>query len=450
MTDTLDLAKHLVELARRAGAEQCDAILVRSEEAEVTVRLGKADRVIDAGSRGIGLRVINGGRTAVCSSSDLSEAALERLAKDTVELALLSASDEYAGLPDPAPFSRATADGLALFDEEVEGLTTDTMLEMAGLCEAAGLDFDPRITNSDGATVSRRSGEVALVNSLGFAGHYRTTSVSMMVEVMADDAEGKKRNAYWYDSQRALHRLMTPEEIGRIAARRAVSQLGARKVSTKQVPVVFEPMMAVSLMGMAAGAANGDALYKGATFLKDRLGETIGSPLVSIVDDPGQPGRMGSRPFDGEGVGTRRNVLFEEGVFKAFLFDSYTGRRLGQPSTGSASRGVGSLPGPGTSNLTLSPGSLSAEEVVAGVKDGLYVNSLMGQGFNPTTGDYSRGAGGFWIEDGRLAYPVTEVNISGRMDAMLAGVDAVGDDLTWFGSVAAPTVRIGSMMVSGT
>ncbi len=450
MTTNLELTRHLVELTRRAGAEQCDAILVAGEEAEVTVRLGKADRVIEAGSRAIGLRVISGGRTAVCSSSDLSEAALERLARDTVELALLSAPDEHAGLPEPATFTRATADRLQLFDERVEALTPDEMLDMAGACEAAGLAADPRITNSDGATVSRRSGEVALVNSLGFSGHYRSTSVSMMVEVMADDADGKKRNAYWYDSQRALHRLASAEEIGRIAARRAVSQLGARKMTTRKVPVVFEPMMAVSLIGMATGAANGDALYRGATFLKGRLGERIASSLLTVTDDATEPGRLGSRPFDGEGSATRRNTIFAEGVFSAFLFDAYSGRRTGNATTGSASRGVASLPSPGTSNLTVQAGMVAAEAIVAEVKDGLYVNSLMGQGFNPTTGDYSRGAAGFWIEDGRLAFPVTEVNISGRMDAILAAIDAVGDDLTWFGSAAAPTLRVREMTVSGS
>lgn len=219
---------------------------------------------------------------------------------------------------------------------------------------------------------------------------------------------------------------------------------------TRQVPVVFEPMMTVALMGDLIGCASGGALYRGSTFLANRLGETLGSPLVSIVDDPRAPGRLGSRPFDGEGVETRRNEVFNAGTFSRFLFDCYTARRTQNQTTGSAQRGIETLPAPGASTLMFEPGRDDPQSVVAGVSEGLYVTALMGNGFNPTTGDYSRGAAGFWIENGRLAFPVTEVNISGQMEAMLSGVDMVGNDLTWFGSSAAPTVRIREMMVAGT
>jgi PmbA protein len=288
-----------------------------------------------------------------------------------------------------------------------------------------------------------------LANSLGFSGSHRSTSISLMVEVMADDAEGKKRNAYWYSVARALHRLADPGEIGRTAARRAVDQVGARKVPTKQVPVVFEPIMATRLLGSFAACVTGSALYRGATFLAGRSREKIGSALVTIIDDPLIPGAGATRPFDGEGVGARRNALMESGVFRGFLFDSYTARRAGSVTTGSALRGVESAPSPGPSNLVFEAGSAPAAEIVSDVRDGLYLTGLMGHGFNPTTGDFSHGAAGFWIEDGKLAYPVTEVNVSGRLDEMLAGVDAVGDDLTWFGSSAAPTVRVRQMTVSG-
>ena len=445
----LDLAHIAVEAARRAGADAADAYLAAFDESEVTVRKGATDRVIEAGSHGMGLRVFVGGRTAVCSTSDLRPEALESLATDAVALARISEPDEFAGLPDPADFFRGRADTLQLFDEEVEGLSTERMIEMAIGCEDAAFSADSRITNSDGASVSRRSGEVVLVNSAGFAGVYPATSVSLMVEVMADDAEGKKRNAYWYTSERSLHRLLDAAEVGRIAARRAVAQLGARKKETTHAPVIFEPVMATTLLGHLASCANGAALYRRSTFLADRLGEQVASPLVTIIDDPSEPGRRGSRPFDGEGIASRRTALMEQGRFAAFLFDSYSARRTGNRSTGSAARSVEGSPSPSASNLSLLPGSTPAAEIVAGVDSGLYVTALMGQGFNPTTGDYSRGAAGFWIENGKLAYPVTEVNISGRLDAMLGDVDAVGDDHTWFGGVAAPTVRVRGMTISG-
>jgi len=445
----IDYARHMVELARRAGAEQCDVYVRAYDESEVTVRLGETEKLVEAGSKSLGLRVINGGRTAVCSTADLREESLARLAKETVELALISAPDEYAGLPSADDLARPGSDSLQLYDERLGSLTTDEKVRMAKACEAAAFGVDARITNSEGATVTTRSGEVALANSLGFAASYPATAIALMVEVMADDADGKKRNDYWFSSERSMHRLLAPEEVGRIAAKRALAQLGAAKVPTRQVPVVFEPMMAVRLLGDLAACATGGALYRGATFLAGRTGTALAAPLVTIVDDPLEPGRGGSRPFDGEGVASRRTALVEDGIFKAFLFDSYTARRVGSRTTGAAARGVESLPSPAPSNLILQPGSTPPDEIVGSVKDGFFVTAVMGQGFNPSTGDFSRGAAGFWIQDGKLAFPVSEVNISGRLGDMLAGVDAVGDDLTWFGGMAAPTVRVGQMMVSG-
>ena len=445
----LEAAQLAVQLARRAGAEQADAFAASFIESEVTVRLGVVDRLLEAGSRSLGLRVIVAGRTAICSTADLSDAGLGRLATETVDLARISAADEHAGLPDAGSLYRQGMDALQLFDERVAALTTDEKIRMALAGEGAALAADKRISNSDGARLETVVGEVALANSLGFAGAYPLTSVSLMVEVMADDAGGKKRNAYWYSSERSLHRMQDPEEIGRIAARRAVDQLGARKMPTRKVAVVFEPLTAVSLLGNLAAAVSGAALYRRATFLAGRVGDRIGSDLVNVVDDGTLAGRAGSRPFDGEGVATCRNPLFQAGIFHGFLFDSYSARRSAAATTGSASRGVASLPAPGPSNMVWAAGERTPGDLLAGIEEGLYVTSLMGSGFNPTTGDYSRGAGGFWIERGQLAYPVSEVNISGQFAQMLADVDAVADDLTWFGGMAAPTIRVREMTVSG-
>lgn len=446
----IEIAKSVVALARRAGAEQCDAIVSMYTEANVTVRLGELEKLIEASSMSLGLRVINGGRTAVCSTSDLSPAALERFAAETVDLASIAEPDEFAGLPEPELLSRLTsADGLSLYDERIESLSTEEKIRMAKVCEGAAFATDPRVTNSDGASLSTRIGQLALANSHGFAGAYPATSVSLTVEAIAEDAEGKKRNGYWYAAERSLHRLPGAEEIGRIAAHRTVNQLGARKMPTRVVPVVFEPMMTAALMGDLVGCANGSALYRGATFLANRTGQLLGSPLVNIVDDPTRAGVLGARPFDGEGVASRRNELFSNGVFSGFLLDCYTARRTNGRTTGSAQRGVESLPAPGPSSLVFAPGEDSPESIIAGVGEGFLVTALMGNGFNPTTGDYSRGAAGFWIENGKVAFPVTEVNISGHMESILRGVDGVGNDLASFGPASAPTIRIREMTVAG-
>ena len=445
----LELAGRAVELAAARGAEQCDAIAFSHTESTVSIRLGEIEKLIEATSHSLGLRVISGGCTAVCSTSDFTPAAFEQFVAETVELARISAPDEYAGLPDPEQLASGAGDSLQLYDERIESLPLDDRIDMARSCEAAALGFDSRITNSEGASLTTRVGEVALANSRGFAAGYPATSISLSTEALADDEDGKKRNAWWFSAERSLRSLMDPETLGRIAAQRAVDQLGARKTDTKRVPVIFEPMMAARLAGDVAGCATGGALYRGATFLAGRTGEAIGSPLVTIVDDPTRPARAGSRPFDGEGVAARRNVLFQEGRFKGFLFDCYTARRMDARTTGSAQRGVSSLPEPGPANLIFEPGDTPAEEIVADTQEGLLVTALMGFGFNPTTGDYSRGVGGFWIENGAIAYPVAEANISGDVGSMLGKVDAVGSDLTWFGSSAAPTVRIAEMTVSG-
>jgi PmbA protein len=245
-----------------------------------------------------------------------------------------------------------------------------------------------------------------------------------------------------------FHRLDAPEEVGRRAAARTVRKIGARKVGTREVPVVWEPTMTGALMGIIAGAASGEALFKRSTFLTDFEGQAIASPLVSIVDDATLPGRLGSRPFDGEGVRKRRNVLVESGVFRQFLFDSYYARRTGRRTTGSASR-IGDQIGVGTGNLIWEAGATEPGEMVASIADGLYLTDLMGFGVNQTTGDFSRGAAGLWIEDGQAAYPVAEINVSGNLKDMLKDIDAVGSDLEWRAGTASPTIRMARLTISG-
>ena len=447
-TEPLEIAARILELAQAAGAEQADAIAVSSTNASTTVRLQKLEKVSESTSRSVGLRVILGGRQATVSTSDVSDAALNEAVQTAMELARISEPDPYAGLADPTTQARNTPQ-LALFDEQIPDVDGDQRLSQALACEQSALDADERISNSGGATFSTNVNHFALVDTNGFAGSYADTSASMWVEVMAQEEDGQMRNAGWSTSERALHRLDDAADVGREAAARALRQLGATKASTCEVPVVWEPRMVAGLAGIVSGAASGEALYRRTTFLAGREDETVASPLLTVVDDGTLSGRLASRPFDGEGVVTRRNLLIADGVFQGFLFDSYNARRLDAVSTGSAWRSVGGLPQIGSGNLTIEAGETPPEQIIGEVEDGLYLTTLMGFGINFTTGDFSRGAAGLWIRNGELAEPVQEINVSGNLLEMFQRIDAVGNDAQWFGSSSAPTVRMSRMTVSG-
>ena len=444
----LELAAQLLELARRAGAEQADAVAVAATDSSTEVRLQQIEKISEASSRAVGLRVIAAGRQAVVSTSDVSDAALAETAQTALELARVSEPDPHAGLPDPAAQARRPSE-LGLFDEQIPALDGAERARRALACEQAALDAGPQIGNSGGAAFSTRVSSFALADTNGFSGQYRGASASLYVEVMAQEADGRLRNAGWYSAARQLHRLEDEQSVGREAAARALRQLGAAKGETREAPVVWEPRMAAGLAGIVAQAASGEALYRGSTFLAGREGEAVASPLLSISDDAALPGQLGSRPFDGEGVPTRRNPLLEAGIFRGFLFDSYNARRGGAATTGSAVRDVGGLPSIGSGNLCIAAGETPAEQIIADLEDGLYLTTLMGFGINLTTGDFSRGAAGIRIRNGELAEPVSEINVSGNLREMLRAIDAVGSDVQWFGATAAPTLRIERMTISG-
>ena len=447
-TEPLEIAARLLELAKSAGADQADAVAVSSTNASTSVRKQQIEKVSESTARSVGLRVIVGGRQATVSTSDVSDAALVETAQVALDLARVSEPDPYAGLVDPNEQAR-NAPPLALFDEQIPGVDGEYRLAQALACEESALGADGRIVNSGGATFSTNFSNFALVDSNGFAGAYADTSASMWVEVMAQEEDGQLRNAGWSTSERSLHRLDSPGDVGREAAARALRQLGAAKASTCEAPVVWEPRMAAGLAGIVAGAASGEALYRRATFFADRQTTEVASPLLTIVDDATLTNRLGTRPFDGEGVATRRNPLIEHGVFRGFLFDSYNARRLDAASTGSAWRSVGGLPQIGSGNLSIEAGDIAPEEIIADVDDGLYLTTLMGFGINYTTGDFSRGAAGIWIRNGELAEPVQEINVSGNLLEMFQRIDAVGNDAQWFGATSAPTIRMSRMTISG-
>jgi PmbA protein len=446
--DLRSLASDVVEKARALGADEADAYVRTGVESTVSVRKQELEKLIEAGSRYVSIRVIKDKRTAVCNTSDLTPRALDEMVRTAVELASISEPDEYAGLPDRADLATDYGTTLQLYDERIESLTVDEMKDIVLRAEQAAFDMDPRITNSEGAEFGAERGMLVLANTLGFCGSYPYTAASFSVQVIADDADGKKRNDYWFSAERMFHRLESPEDVGRRAAERTVRKLGAKKVPTREVPVVWDPNMTMAFAGAISNAASGEALFKRSTFLADVERQEIAPAHVSIVSDAMLPARLGSRPFDGEGVRARRNAIVEQGRFTQFLFDSYYARRMGRKTTGSASRSGDAIT-IGGGNLMFEGGTTDPEQIIAGVDDGLYLTSLMGFGTNLTTGDFSRGAEGMWIEGGKLSYPVTEINVSGNLREMLQRIDAVGNDVQWRGGSAAPTMRISSMMVSG-
>lgn len=443
--DHRDLASDLLRMALAKGADAADILVACGDEFSVSVRNGEVETLEEAASKALGLRVFIGRRTATGHTSDFSTATLSSLVEETVGMARATGEDPAAGLPDECPPAEEL--DLDLFDASPMELPTAVRIERACAAEAAALAI-PGITNSQGADFSCGEGNVVLANTHGFLGAYRTSSVGLSVVPQAA-RDGQMERDYWFTRGRGLRDLLSPEELGRIAAERTLRRLGARQVKTTEVPVVFDPETAAELLGTLYGAISGGAVFRNATFLKDRLGEQVASPLLTVVDDGRVRRGLGSRPFDGEGLPTRRNVPVENGVLRFYPCDAYAARKLGTRPTGSARRGVAGGPAVGSGNLCFAAGTTAPEEILAGVSAGLYVTDLIGFGVDVVSGDYSQGAVGHWIENGRLTHPVHEVTIAGNLRDMLRDVDAVGNDLVWRGATAAPTLRIRKMTVAG-
>ena len=439
-----DLLTGLLEGARERGASEADAYLVDEQHSSVRVRLSKVETVTHAREQRLALRVFRGKASA--STSDLSRQSVERLVDEAVALARLTAPDPMAGLPDPGEYPSTIPD-LDLQDPDGHHLSPEEKITLAQRAETAALDTDPRITNSEGAEFFERQAHYAYATSQGFFGSYRTSSFSLTVSPVAA-SNGEMQRDSWYSITRKRKKLDPPEEVGRTAARRALRRLGARKVKSAEVPVVFDPETAASLVRALAGAASGPGLYRGTSFLLNRRGTKITAPAVMIVDDGTLLGGLGSRPFDGEGLPIKKTVLVNTGTLDSYLLDTYSGRKLGLPSTHHASRDGGGV-GVSTTNLYLAAGETSAEELIGSVKSGFYVTELIGFGVNMVTGDYSRGAVGLWIENGELAYPVEEVTIAGNLLTMFQAIDGIGSDLVLRDRTSAPTVRISRMVVAG-
>ncbi len=452
LDELLSLGDAVLRMALDRGGKGmiAECVLRSGAELSAKVRKGEPELVEEAGTRSAGLRVIQDRRVASTSTSDLTEAGIERFVADAIELVGLSQEDAFAGPADPARLcDPSRAPDLQLYDPAGGAVDAARAIVLAREGEAAAFAFDPRISNSEGATFGRTAGGGAVVLSSGFRATYKGSYQSLSVVPMAADEGGKNRRGYHWTASRHLADLDPPGEVGREAARRTLRKLGARTVPTCEVPVVFDPDAARALLGMLAGCVMGSSIWRKASYLVGREGTRVASDLVSVIDDPLIPRAPGSRPFDGEGLASRRNVVVEKGILRTYLCDSYSARKLGRESTASASRGGGAGVGPSTSNFVLQPGSDSNDAIVRGTPRGLYVTEMMGFGFNAVTGDFSRGAAGFWIDNGAIAYPVSEVTVSLNVDLLWKSIDAVGSDLDLRTATAAPTIRVAKMTVAG-
>ena len=441
-----DLLLDVLRRAQARGASAADGFLIEEQHFTASVRLGQVDTVKHSRDQRLSLRVFAGRASAAASTSDLSRDSLERVVDEATALARVTAEDPHAGLPDPGDLIDTLPD-LQLEDTTSAEPTPEAKIDLARQAEAAALAVDARMTNSEGAEYWDRRARYAYATSHGFARGYATSAFGLSVSPVASE-KGEMQRDYWYTAARHRAALEAPEAIGRTAARRALRRLGARKVKTTEVPVIFDPDTAATLVRAIAGAASGPSLYRRASFLLDRLGKRIAAPAVNIVDDGLIPRALGSRPFDGEGLATRRTVVVGEGVLESFLLDSYSARKLGLASTHHASRD-GSGVGVSTTNLVLQPGKASPESLIGSLKRGFYVTELIGFGINGVTGDFSKGAAGLWIENGELAYPVAEVTVAGNLLEMFSAIEGLGNDLVLRDRTVAPTVLIGRMVVAG-
>ena len=442
-TEPLDLLEGLIARARRLGADAADAVLLKSSALDAGCRLGEPEELTRAESRDLGLRVFVGARQANVSTTDLSESALAPLAERAIAMARAVPEDPYAGLADPARLARDWP-SLDLADAGEPG--PEDLMERALAAEDAARAV-AGVSNSEGAGAGWGRSEAMLVTSDGFAGGYASSRYSVSAAALAGEGTAMERD-YWWSS--AVHEadLENPAAVGRRAGERAVRRLGARKAQSGQVPVLYDPRIAGGLLSHLAGAISGPSISRGTSFLKDALETAVFAPGITVVDDPHRTRGLRSRPFDGEGVATERRAIVADGVLQTWLLDSRSARQLGLASTGHATRGTGGPPSPTCSNLWLEPGVDSAEALIGGVESGLYVTELIGMGVNQVTGDYSRGAAGFWIEKGEIAYPVSEVTVAGSLKEMFRQLTPASDLVFRYG-VDSPTVRIDGMTVAG-
>jgi PmbA protein len=432
-----DVARRALETAKRLGATDAEIEVSAAIGQNVSVRRGEVETVEYNRDKGMGITVYFGRRRGNASTSDLGQEGVDKTVEAACAIARHTAEDPAAGLPDEARLLHGKSPDLDLYHPW--GLTVEEAIELAKRTEAAGLAVDRRITNTDGATVSSYDSDFVLANTRGFLDGFATSKASLSCSVVAEDKNGMQRD-YWYSTERDPRALESAETVGRMAGERTVRRLGARRVPTGEVPVLFEANVAGSLLGHFVQAASGSSLYRHASFLEGKLGESIFAPHVRISEDPHLRGQMASAFFDAEGVATAPRLVVEGGVLKGWFLSSYSGRKLGLPTTGNAG---------GNHNLILAPGELDLEGLIRKMGRGFLVTDMMGQGVNSVTGDYSRGAAGFWVEGGEIRFPVEEVTIAGNLRDMFRGIVATGRDVQIRGSRQSGSILVDRMTIAG-
>ena len=432
-----DVARRALDAARARGASDAEIEVSAAVGQSVTVRRGDVETVEYNRDKGMGITVYFGKRRGNANTSDLSPEAIERTVEAACAIARHTAEDDATGLPDDARLFRGNVPDLELYHPW--GLTVEESIEIARRTEAAALAVDRRIGNTEGATVGAYDSDFVLANSRGFLAGFPTSKASISCSVVAEDKNGMQRD-YWYSSQRDPHKLDDPETVGRIAGERTVRRLGARRLPTTEAPVLFDANIASGLLGHFVQAASGSSLYRRSSFLLDRLGQQVFAPGIEIREDPHLHGEMASAYFDAEGVATSARRVVEDGVLKGWFLSTYSARKLGLQTTGNAG---------GNHNLIVTPGELDLAGLLRKMDRGFLVTDLMGQGVNPVTGDYSRGASGFWVEGGEIRFPVEEVTIAGNLLAMFTGIQAVGRDVLTRGSRQCGSILVDRMTIAG-
>ncbi len=438
-------AEKAVEFALSNGAHTAEVMVDESTEFEVHIRNGDIENLTESISSRISASVSVDKRQASVTSSDLSPRSVEKLIAEAIELARVMDRDEFFGLPTRDELTTEIRD-LKIYHPGIAEMPVKKKIEKTRRLEEIARKMDRRII-SEGAFFVTGIDKTALANSLGFCGYYSTTTCQSGISCAAEDRNsrgsntGKKQSDYWYSASTSLDDLEPEDEIASRVVNRTLRKLGAVRPRTSEVPVVFDTNCASSFLHSISSAVNGKSIYMQSSFLTDSLNSKVGSPLVTIIDDPLMPGKLGSRPFDGEGVSSRRNIIIQQGYLKNYLLNCYQARKLGLKTTGNSG---------GESNFYLQPGEKSLQDIIAGIDKGLYVTSISGPGANWSTGDFSQGAQGIWIEDGELSYPVDEFTIASSFLRMLNGIVQVGNDIIWNNSTISPTFQVESMTVSGT
>lgn len=440
-SDLMALAESLVTLGRRQGADEAEVSVVEGTEFNVDVRHGKIENLVEAGSRYLGIKVIKGKKTAFATSSDLSKDSLQRLMRNAIHRAEFANYDEYAGLP-PLKEDTFAQEALDIYDPEISELDAQKKTALAMETEKIALS-DKRITNSHGASFETKEIKTYLANSLGFNGAYEETIASLGVGVQAGETDNKVED-FWSSSHRHFRNLESPEQVAKKAVERTVRQLHPRKIRTQNVPIIFEPPMTSWLLGFLFSCVSGMAVYQRLSFLADKLGKKVGNEKITVFDDGRIGGKLGTRPFDSEGISTGRTVVIEKGILKNFLCNIYSARKLKLRSTGNADGA-----GVGPNNFYLKAGETTPQAIINSTDRGLILIRTIGHGLNPLTGEISRGAYGLWVENGEIAYPVSEITIAGNLETILNQIELVGNDLEFRGSISGPTIKIQELTIAG-